>query len=359
LMTESDSLIRDAAEIGAELLEPAFDRLIDLDVIKEIPILGTAVRVASAAGTLRDRLFAVRLRRFVTHLGSLANEDVAEMLYLLKRDKTERERVGTTLLFTVERLDDLEKAELLAKAFRAYLRRRLTLFDFRRTALAITDAFVDDLQLFIRLDEPQAVESMTARFALMSAGITQTSKARMAPTGVATVVATVSEFGVRFWKALRENLTPPNLGVGAGGALGGITACALPHPARASCHALNDRPAAEHCSLVSTRRRHARRRHRTSSPHGLCRLLLALCSGGIDRACAQQSQARGVCIPDSPRGHLVRTKRYRQGRTAGRGEYSIPRACGSDVGVMASSFCSADSPRGTGIRPRTQAGLAV
>jgi len=204
-MAEQENLRAQLTGIGADLVEPAFDTLIASEILKEIPVLGIGARIASAAGTIRDRIFAAKLLRFLEALGDVDGADVREMRYRLKKDPELRDRVGSTVMVIIERLDEVEKARMIAKAFRAYLSNRIDLPQFRRIGLAVNTAFLDDLQAFASLPTTKNLgESSLAQF-LISAGLTEQAQTGFQMGDFTSLSITVSSLGELFWHLMRDS----------------------------------------------------------------------------------------------------------------------------------------------------------
>jgi hypothetical protein len=204
-MTDMSSRSLVAAELAADVLEPAFDTLLTLDILKELPVLGSAVKIAELARTVRDRIFTTKVARFVTQVGDLSDTESASMLYELKRDAELRLRVSETVLLILDRLDELPKAQLVAKAFRAYLRQRLSLSDFRRVCQVINAAFLDDLVAFVALPKAQDLSASQLRAVLAGVGLAQSSQNGVVTGSLSRISVRVSPLGELFWRTMNEN----------------------------------------------------------------------------------------------------------------------------------------------------------
>lgn len=142
----SDSLSDQAIEGGSEVLEFALDQLLDEGLLKDFPVVGTAIKLAGLGKSIRDRLFLAKLQRFLSALPDVQAEEKEKFQEKVQSDKDFRNRVGETLLLIIERLDSLEKPEMLAKTFAYFMKGKISESDFRRLASAIDLAFIDDLK---------------------------------------------------------------------------------------------------------------------------------------------------------------------------------------------------------------------
>jgi hypothetical protein len=138
-----DDLIVDGA---SDLIDFAFDQVTDSELLKDLPFIGFAVKIAKAGLSVRDRLFLRKVQLFLAALPKIEDEKKARFQEQLDSDKEFRNRVGETLLLIIERLDSLKKPEMLAKAFAYFMKGKIKEQEFRRLASAIDLAFIDDLE---------------------------------------------------------------------------------------------------------------------------------------------------------------------------------------------------------------------
>ena len=160
----------EAALDNAEIL---IDQYIDNDIVKEIPILGTALKLVKAASDIRDRMFAAKIGRFLSSLDSIPEEKKEKLREKMRSDQEETNKIGEVILFTLERLSDLEKPLIISKIFLAYIDGILDGDDFRRIVEAIDLAFVDDLNKFFALHKlPMKSQDPYLRY-LVRTGLTE------------------------------------------------------------------------------------------------------------------------------------------------------------------------------------------
>lgn len=192
-------------DIGSELAEPAFDRLVNSELLKDLPVVGVTIGLARLSGAIRDKLFALKVDRFLANLGNAAAGDIAAMRFELKRDPELAQRTGRCLAITLDRLDEIEKAEITAKLFLAFLRKRLNLYQLRRLCRVVDQGFLDDLQLFAGLESPEDIVPGDFRGALIQIGLAETStvtRARFDGNGAISVE--VTSVGRLYWCAMNN-----------------------------------------------------------------------------------------------------------------------------------------------------------
>ncbi len=137
-------------EIGYDIAEIAFDSLLDDGILKDLPIIGTIVKVFKGAMDIRDRIFIVKVARFLFHLTGTPFEHRQSFKQKINEEPKLKRRLGESLVLLLDRLDDLEKTDFMAKCFAAYLAGNISFDQFRRLAVALDMAFVDDLKTICR-----------------------------------------------------------------------------------------------------------------------------------------------------------------------------------------------------------------
>jgi hypothetical protein len=143
-------------ELTGDLLEPAVDALMGSGFLHDIPLLGSAMKLAQLSRSVSDRIFLSKIRRFLEGFGGLPPAQAADFAEKLQSDPELAERTGQTLLLSIDSINDLEKAPILALVFGAFLRGEIDLDDFRRLTSAVTLAMVNDLWLLADLESDSA-----------------------------------------------------------------------------------------------------------------------------------------------------------------------------------------------------------
>lgn len=140
------------ADISEDITEVILDSLLDEGVLKDLPVVGTIVKVFKGAMNIRDRVFVAKVDRFLFQVSKIPLEKRLLFKEKLNADEKLRRKLGLTLTLLLDRLDDIEKPDFVAWCFSAYLNDNITYETFRRIASAIDIAFLDDLKAICRDD---------------------------------------------------------------------------------------------------------------------------------------------------------------------------------------------------------------
>ena len=121
MSTIANSELTDLAASGAEI---AIDSLLEDDsLLEQIPIIKTLLGVSKAIVSVRDRLFLEKIVGFLSEVSKIPVEQ--RHAFLQNLSEAERDKVAQYMILYIERLDSLEKPEMLGKVFSAYLDERI------------------------------------------------------------------------------------------------------------------------------------------------------------------------------------------------------------------------------------------
>ena len=110
-----DSVAKDnLGGVLATTAELTLDNILESEELKQIPVFGTLVKIAKLGSSIRDRLFARKLQRFLREVASIPFEKRAQFVDELS-SKGNKQRVGEAILLLIERLDDMTKPEIVGK----------------------------------------------------------------------------------------------------------------------------------------------------------------------------------------------------------------------------------------------------
>ena len=123
-------------DLSTDVSEAILDQAFDDGLLKDIPILGSLSKLRTAVGTARDHIFTKKVAYFLLALSKVPEQKRVAFLTSIAARGEER-RVGETLLVLIDRLDNYDRAELLAKIFAAFISERLTMDEFRRLARVV------------------------------------------------------------------------------------------------------------------------------------------------------------------------------------------------------------------------------
>lgn len=186
-----------AADVLADAAEAALDDLMTDGVLKNVPIVGSLIKVAKAGFGISDYIFLKKVARFLYELRDVPEADRHEFIGLMQTDADHKRKVGEALVLLLDRMDDMSKPGLLARAFKAYLQGRITYDTFRRIGFAIDTLFLGFLEL---IADPRRLSDMPqdVQWNLASSGILTPSGMPANRSGVNFPSYSLTEFGTVF-----------------------------------------------------------------------------------------------------------------------------------------------------------------
>lgn len=137
-------------EILFEGAEITLDNFLEDGVLKEIPFFGSLYKGFKAAIGIRETIFAKKVFRFLNKIKEIPVEERKIFIEKLESKKEFRQKVGEKLIFLIERLDDIEKPEIIGRLFNAAIKEKITYDEFLRLSLIVDKAYLPDLSILKR-----------------------------------------------------------------------------------------------------------------------------------------------------------------------------------------------------------------
>lgn len=135
----------DSIEITSDIVEFAIDQTLESGVLKDIPFVGWIAKLASIKSSISDNIFLSKLLRFLTKLDSLSSKEKEKFSKQIKGDEKYSRQVGEKLIIAIERIDDPEKADILAHAFDHLITGHIAYEEFSEIAHIIDRAMLTDI----------------------------------------------------------------------------------------------------------------------------------------------------------------------------------------------------------------------
>lgn len=129
-----------------DISEIGLDKLLDENFLKEIPCIKTIYGVFKGAVHIRDKIFMAKVAKFLLSLRNVSKAEREAFQKKLSSNSKIKRKLGDNLFLLLDRFNDLEKPEILAKVFTYFLKEKIDYDAFRRLGAAIELAFIDDLR---------------------------------------------------------------------------------------------------------------------------------------------------------------------------------------------------------------------
>lgn len=133
-------------DLGAEALELGLDSLLQDGLLKDIPVVGSLVSLVKFGKGVKDALFTKKLLAFLYALKDIPLKERIQMIDELNASEAYRGRVGERLVVVLDRLDDLDKAQVIGKLFGATIEKKISFEQFLRLSMIVDRGFLPDLK---------------------------------------------------------------------------------------------------------------------------------------------------------------------------------------------------------------------
>ena len=139
--SENRSLARDLAEVG-------LDTVVDNDVVRRLPVVGMLYTIGKGVVTIPDRVFYLKLVRFLKGVGSIPPKDIEKWLERLESEGG-REHFGEHMFTAIDALNSQWKAELVGRITRGSILRGESTEDLVRVVDMVQVAYAGDLRYLL------------------------------------------------------------------------------------------------------------------------------------------------------------------------------------------------------------------
>ena len=147
-----DETIKDSnlAEINADLYEVLIDSFFKDGIVKDIPIIGTILKLSKFSMSLKEHLFLKKIIYFISELKDISPKDRNKMISELDESKVHRIKVGEKLIYIIDKCEDHVSTEYVAKFFKSFLLNKISYSDFFFFFSIIQNIFIVDFECFVK-----------------------------------------------------------------------------------------------------------------------------------------------------------------------------------------------------------------
>ena len=135
----------DSETLLTNLSEFTIDQILEEGLLKEIPVIATIYKIVKIGGSIRDYVFAKMLYEFLSSFSTIPEQDRLKLVDKLDSEPKFNQKAGEYLILLLNRLDNYEKPNLVAKAFSAYLESKIDVVQLQRMHFGIDGVFFPNL----------------------------------------------------------------------------------------------------------------------------------------------------------------------------------------------------------------------
>lgn len=127
----------DLSALAPDVGEVVIDQLLDQGLLKDIPVVGSILKISKIGIDVKNYLFIKKLCQFLSHLHNIPPEKRQDFANRIEREEKHRRRVGENLLLLIDRLDDFQKPEMFGRIFKDYVEGSIDYNILRRLCSAV------------------------------------------------------------------------------------------------------------------------------------------------------------------------------------------------------------------------------
>lgn len=128
-----ESLFSNTMDVGIDIIEVGIDQIIENDVLKEVPIVGTIVKLGKTAITIKDRHLLKKTLFFIEQInnGSISEELLNNHKNELELNPNKMKKELEHIIVLIDRYIECKKTIILANFYKNYIGKRIDWEDFK------------------------------------------------------------------------------------------------------------------------------------------------------------------------------------------------------------------------------------
>ncbi|MCB9233460.1 MAG: hypothetical protein H6581_17520 [Bacteroidia bacterium] len=112
-------------DTGKAIGEALLDRFMEDEIIRSIPVLGTAIAIVKSGLGIREQLFLNKLRSFWDEIESVPKVELRKFISRHFNDSKKENDLGEKILHLMDKIDSEKKAKLVGRAFRLFIQNKI------------------------------------------------------------------------------------------------------------------------------------------------------------------------------------------------------------------------------------------
>ncbi|UFH32636.1 hypothetical protein LNP04_02670 [Chryseobacterium sp. C-71] len=133
--------------LASDIAEISLDSFTDDGIIKDVPIIGTIIKLLNIGNTISDRIFTDKLIHFLKEIDNLDQEFILKEIRYIDDSGNHTRKVGEKILEIINRIDSDGKPQIIGRLFRNFINKQFSYFDFLKLADIVEKSFYYDLIL--------------------------------------------------------------------------------------------------------------------------------------------------------------------------------------------------------------------
>ncbi|WP_375320662.1 hypothetical protein [Aliivibrio logei] len=163
--------------LTADTLDLGMKAILESNLAKDIPIFGLLVKSYGALTHITESILAKKIYKFLLNINDLPFEKRVSVIDGISAKKGGTREAGEVLIILLNKADDMQKPDLIAKLFVECAFHSITVDQFLRISNIIVNTYIDDLILLKNIRKDSAFDDKT-KSNYASTGLMQISAAK-------------------------------------------------------------------------------------------------------------------------------------------------------------------------------------
>lgn len=151
-----------ALEKLGELTEMGVDSILDNELLKSIPVIGIISKASGAFLAIKERLFLRKIIYFLNEVSNSPHIKRQQFLIDISKDQGSREKAGAALMLLLDKLDDINKPELIGRIYSAKISGSISFEELNRFSMMVTQLYLPDLLDLAKLNGKEKIDDLAA-----------------------------------------------------------------------------------------------------------------------------------------------------------------------------------------------------
>ncbi|WP_425658364.1 hypothetical protein [Tenacibaculum ascidiaceicola] len=143
----------DLQNVSGDLSELIIDSVLENGILRDIPVISTIIGISNIGIKISDRILLNKIISFLFELKNIPNSKREEMINKIDNSEKYKVKVGEKILLIIDKCNDYENSQYVAKLFSAYLLEKINYVDFLRGANIIQSVQITDFKDFLNLEK--------------------------------------------------------------------------------------------------------------------------------------------------------------------------------------------------------------
>ncbi|MEM6813662.1 MAG: hypothetical protein AAF600_04640 [Bacteroidota bacterium] len=151
-LSNTDDYLKGTKISMGELL---LDEVMDNELLKPLPIVSFVHGIYKTGKSVQEAFFTKKVIAFFSGTSNLGQEKRKEFAEKMNKDRQFKDRVIEKTIVILDRMDELNKVELLANLFKNLALDHIDMYQYSKLCSYLDRVFVEDLDFLVRNREEQ------------------------------------------------------------------------------------------------------------------------------------------------------------------------------------------------------------